>query len=572
MVRPEAIATEVERTMLTGRNLLANRYRNKGTAFTTEKRDRYKLHGLLPRVVEDLATQLHRARTEYAAARGNLAKHIFLRALQQSNSVLFYRLLIEDLEELLPIVYTPTVGLACQEWSRMYRREHGLYVSWADRHRIPELLDNAIGASEIDVVVVTDGERILGLGDLGVGGMGIPIGKLALYTAVGGVDPERTLPVFLDVGTENESLLSDPLYLGTRRRRLRDAEYDELVDAFIAALKARHPRVLLQWEDFAQRNANRLLARHRDAICSFNDDIQGTAAVAVAAIVGGLRVSATPLRDLRLVIVGAGSAGVGIAHQAVGALVAAGVPADEARRRCWLVDRDGLLHDRLSGLQDFQADFVRPYAEVAALADRDGHVSLLDVVTSAEPHALVGVTGQPGLFTEAVIRAQAAAIARPIVLPLSNPTPRAEAIPADVLLWTEGRALVGTGSPFPPVALGSATHVVTQVNNLYLFPGLGRGVVAVGATRVSDGMLSAAATAIGFAGSGGDMDQPRLLPPLTQAGSVADLVALAVARQAVAEGSAPPLDDHQIVHAVSAHKWVPVYRTEPARKTRAMRR
>lgn len=550
--------------MLRGRQLLSNRYRNKGTAFSAEERTEFGLHGLLPPVVEDLATQLHRVRTEYAAAHGDLARHIFLRALQASSSVLFYRFLVSDIEELLPIVYTPTVGLACQEWSRTYRREHGLYLSWADRHRIPELLDNALGDHEhcVDVVVVTDGERILGLGDLGVGGMGIPIGKLALYTAVGGVDPERTLPVFIDVGTENESLLSDPLYLGTRRRRLRDEQYDELVDAFVDALNIRCPGVLLQWEDFAQRNANRLLARHRDRICSFNDDIQGTAAVAVAAIVGGLHIAGTPLRDLRLVIVGAGSAGVGIARQAVSALVAAGVDPAEAHRRCWLVDRDGLLHDRLPGLLDFQAPFVRPWEEVESMADGDGQVSLLEVVCDAEPHALLGVTGQPGLFTESVIRAQAATIARPIVLPMSNPTPRAEAVPADVLAWTDGRALVGTGSPFPPVTLGTDVHFITQVNNLYLFPGLGRGVVAVRATRVSDAMLSAAATAIGAAvaqgpsGLGGSM----LLPPLSRAADVADLVALAVARQAVAEGSAPAMEDDRIVHAVSQHVWRPEYR------------
>jgi malate dehydrogenase (oxaloacetate-decarboxylating) len=546
--------------VLTGRNLLSNRYRNKGTAFTSEERDRFGLHGLLPPVVEDLTTQLHRARTEYAAAHGDLARHIFLRALQESNSVLFYRFLVGDIEELLPIVYTPTVGMACQEWSRVYRREHGLYLSWADRHRIPELLDNALDGSEVDVVVVTDGERILGLGDLGVGGMGIPIGKLALYTAVGGVDPERTLPVFLDVGTENEALLSDPLYLGVRRRRLRDDDYDELVDAFVAGLSARCPGVLLQWEDFAQRNANRLLARHREAICSFNDDIQGTAAVAVAAIVGGMRLAGTPMRDLRLVIVGAGSAGVGIARQATSAMVAAGLPEAEARRRCWLVDRDGLLHDRLEGLQEFQADYVRPWDEVSSLADSEGRVPLLDVVCEVEPHALVGVTGQPGLFTESVIRAQAATISRPIVLPMSNPTPRTEAIPSDVLAWTDGRALVGTGSPFPPVTIGTETHRITQVNNLYLFPGLGRGVIAVGATRVTDTMLSAAATAIGSAIVPSGSTLEGLLPPLSRAADVADLVALAVARQAVSDGVAAARTDDQIVKAVSERRWVPQYR------------
>jgi malate dehydrogenase (oxaloacetate-decarboxylating) len=544
---------------LTGRRLLSNRYRNKGTAFSIDERHQLGLHGLLPPVVEDLEVQLQRVRTEFAAAHGDLARHIFLRALQESNSVLFYRFLVEDVEELLPIVYTPTVGLACQEWSRTYRREHGLYISWADRDRIPELLDNVLTGDEIDVVVVTDGERVLGLGDLGVGGMGIPIGKLALYTAVGGVDPARTLPVVLDVGTENEALLSDPLYLGWRHRRLEQDEYDELVDAFVVALGRRCPGVLLQWEDFAQRNANRLLARHRHHICSFNDDIQGTAAVVVAAVVGGMRLSGSPFSDLRLVIVGAGSAGVGIARQATSALVAAGLSVEEATSRCWLVDRDGVLHDRLDGLHEFQAAYVRPWSDVAHLADADGQVSLLDVVSDIAPHALIGVTGQPGLFTEEVIRAQAAAVRRPIVLPLSNPTPRAEAIPSDVLEWTDGLAFVGTGSPFPPVRVGSHTHAITQVNNLYLFPGLGRGVIAVRAGEISEGMLSAAATAIGSAVVR-DSSLPRgLLPPLSQIGEVADLVALAVARQAVAEGLAAHHDDEEIVEAVRREKWTPEY-------------
>jgi malate dehydrogenase (oxaloacetate-decarboxylating) len=554
--------------VLVGRQLLANRYYNKGTAFSLEERDLYRLTGLLPPVVEDLDTQLQRVRAELDAAHGDLGRHIFLRALQANNSVLFYRFLVDNLEELLPIVYTPTVGLACEEWSRMYRREHGLYISWPDRHRIPELLDNALSAGDVaevdgdvDVVVVTDGERILGLGDLGVGGMGIPIGKLALYTAVGGVDPARTLPVFIDAGTENETLLSDPLYLGWRHRRLRDDDYDELIDAFVNALRDRCPNVLLQWEDFAQRNANRLLNSHRDTICSFNDDIQGTAAVAVAAIVGGMRISRLPLDELRVVIVGAGSAGIGIARQATSALVTAGVPAQEAQQRCWLVDRDGLLHDRLDDLHDFQAEYVRPWESVAALADRNGKVSLLDVVREVAPHALVGVTGQPGLFTEAVIRAQAAGVLRPVVLPMSNPTPRAEGIPSDILTWTDGRALVGTGSPFPPTTIGTETHSITQVNNLYLFPGLGRGVVSVHATRISDTMLSVAATAIGSIVAPDIAAPLTLLPPLAQVGQVADAVALAVARQAVAEGLAAHLDDRQIVEVVEAHKWRAQYRT-----------
>ncbi len=549
--------------MLTGHERLADRYRNKGTAFSDEERRRYHLHGLLPPVVEDIETQLLRVRADYDAASSDIARHLFLRELQERNSVLFYRFLRDHIEELLPIVYTPTVGMACQEWSHTYRSEHGLYVSWPLRDRIADLLDNAIGNLPLDVVVVTDGERVLGLGDLGIGGMGIPIGKLALYTAVGGIDPQRTMPVFLDVGTDNEALLSDPLYLGWRHRRLRGDEYDEFVDHFVAELRRRCPNVLLQWEDFAQVNAPRLLARHRDSICSFNDDIQGTAAVAVAAIVGGMRAAGTSLQDLRVVIVGAGSAGTGIAAQVAGALVSVGVAEEEARRRCFLVDRDGLLHSGLDGVLDFQSAFVHPAEEVAGWSTSgDGRVSLLDVVEHVRPHALVGVSGQPGLFTEDVVRSMASGVNQPIVLPLSNPTPRCEAIPADVISWTDGRALVGTGSPFPPVQHGADTHVITQVNNLYLFPGLGRGTVVAGARSVTNGMLSAAATAIGRVTSSDDQGT-RLLPPLSRADDVADAVALAVAMQSVTDGVAAPATEQAMLERLDRSRWSPAYHETP---------
>jgi malate dehydrogenase (oxaloacetate-decarboxylating) len=536
-----------------------DRYLNKGTAFSAEERERLGLDGLLPPVVENLDTQLERVEHEYASKQTDLGRHVFLRALQDRNAVLFYAFVERHLAELLPIVYTPTVGLACQQWSRIYRRERGLFLSWPQRGRVKELLENAVGDLEIDVVVVTDGERVLGLGDLGIGGMGIPVGKLALYTAAGGLDPARTLPVMLDVGTDNESLLSDPLYLGWRHRRVRGAEYDELVDAFVDALRERLPGVLLQWEDFAQLHANRLLARHRDRICSFNDDIQGTAAVTVAAIVAGLGIAGTSVEELRLVVVGAGSAGTGIAGQAVRAMVAAGVAEDDARQRCWLVDRDGLLHDRMEGLASFQQPFARSWNEVADWDDdADGVVDLLDVVRRVGPHALVGVTGQPGLFTEDIVRAQAAQVERPIVLPLSNPTPRAEAFPADVLTWTEGAALVGTGSPFGPVEIAGRTVPIAQVNNVYVFPGVGLGVVAVKAQVVSDEMLTAAATEIGrLAAENAD---GGILPPVTESRNVARHVAVAVARTAVHQGLAAPMTDAEIAARIDEVGWSPVYR------------
>ncbi|TFH20934.1 MAG: NAD-dependent malic enzyme [Acidimicrobiales bacterium] len=544
---------------LRGRAILADRYVNKGTAFSAQERRRFGLDGLLPPVIEQLETQLARVDAEYRAKRTDLGRHVFLRALQDRNSVLFYAFLEQHLAELLPVVYTPTVGLACEQWSRIYRREHGLFLSWPQRDRVDELLDNAVGDAEVDVVVVTDGERVLGLGDLGIGGMGIPVGKLALYTGGGGLDPARTLPVMLDVGTDNDALLSDPLYLGWRHQRVRGAEYDELVDAFVDALRKRFPEVLLQWEDFAQLHANRLLARHRDRICSFNDDIQGTAAVSVAAIVAGLAAGGTPIDELRLVVVGAGSAGTGIASQAVRAMVGAGLSEHDAVRRCWLVDRDGLLHDRMDGLASFQQPFVRPWAEMAGWDDDgDGVVELLDVVSRVGPHALVGVTGQPGIFTEAIIRAQAAQVARPIVLPLSNPTPRAEAIPADVLAWTDGAALIGTGSPFGPVTIGGRSVPIAQVNNVHVFPGVGLGVVAVRARAVSDEMLTAAATAIGQLAA--ENSDGGILPPITESRRVAQHVAFAVAKAAVEQGLAVPLTDDEVEARIEHVSWSPVYR------------
>jgi malate dehydrogenase (oxaloacetate-decarboxylating) len=546
----------------TGRQILANRYRNKGTAFSAEERDRLDLHGLLPPAIETLETQLDRMAFEEAQKPDDLERHVFLRALQQRNSVLFYAYLRRELERLLPIVYTPTVGLACQQWSRIYRQEHGLYLSWPLRDRVGTMLDRIIGSDEVDVIVVTDGERILGLGDLGVGGMGIPIGKLALYTAVGSIDPSRTLPVVLDAGTDNEELLSDPLYLGWRHRRVRGAEYDELVDTFVDAVRLRLPNAVLQWEDFAQVNAHRLLDRHRHRICSFNDDIQGTAVVTAASIAAGMGQADLLLDDLRLVVVGAGSAGTGIANQVVALLEAAGVPPDEARARCWLVDRYGLLHDRLPDLQDFQRPYVRPWEEVAAWDDDgDGQVELVDVVRRVAPHALVGVTGQAGLFTEEVVRAMADAVKRPIILPLSNPTPRAEAIPSDVVAWTDGRAIVGTGSPFAPVTHQGTTHEIAQVNNVYVFPGIGLGAVAVGARAVSDGMLTAAADALADLTTTASAPDaaPRLLPPVDQAPEVAHRVAVAVARAAVDEGLADLPAGRTVEEMVDAAIWTPTY-------------
>ena len=543
-----------------GRDLLSNRFLNKGTAFTTQERDRFGLHGLLPPVVESIETQLMRVRLEYDAKTTDLERHIFLRLLQQRSTVLFYRFISDHLAELLPIIYTPTVGLACQEWSRIYRREHGVYVSLGDRGRVGELLDNAmINLETVRVVVVTDGERVLGLGDLGVGGMGISIGKLALYSAVGGIDPATTLPILLDVGTNNESLLSDPLYLGRRHRRAGAGEYDELVDELVDTLVTHCPGVLLQFEDFAQHNAGRLLARHRDRICCFNDDIQGTAAVTAAAVTAGMQIAEEPIESLRAVIVGAGSAGVGIANQLAATMAMRGVDLDAARRRIWLVDRPGLLMADQPDLLEFQRPFARRRGDADGWnPEGDGRLSLLETVRRVEPHALIGVTGQPGLFTEEVVRTMAAAALRPIIMPLSNPTLRAEALPADVIAWTGGRALVGTGSPFEPVEFAGATYPIAQVNNVYVFPGLGLGVVASGATRVTTDMITAASLAVAEFAASESADR-GLVPQLSSSATVAKSVALAVARQAVLEQSAPHATESELATAIERSLWKPAY-------------
>ncbi len=538
----------------TGWQLLRNRYLNKGTAFTRDERDRLALHGLLPPVVETLEHQLQRVETEYRTKGTDLGRHIFLRLLQERNSVLFYSFVQRYLAEMLPIVYTPTVGLACEEWSRIYRQEHGLYLSWPERDRIPELLDNVLREhGDVDVIVVTDGERILGLGDLGAGGMGIPIGKLVLYSAVGGIDPARSLAVLLDAGTDNERLLSDPIYLGWRHSRVRDAAYDEFVDAFVEAVADRLPGALVQWEDFAQQNARRLLDRHRQRVCSFNDDIQGTAAVTAAAVRSGLDRTGVAAGDVRVVIVGAGSAGTGVADELVRFLTSEGMEESEAVARCWLVDRDGVLHDEMVGLHDFQRRYARPVAEVPGVG------SLVDVVDSVRPHALIGVSGQPGLFTEEVVRSMAAGVDRPIVLPLSNPTPRAEAIPADVLAWTDGRALIGTGSPFPPVTVHGRVVEISQVNNISIFPGIGLGVVAVGAREVTDSMITAAAGAVAELARSSPGD--RLLPPVNEAARSAEVVAHAVAKVAIADGVASDVGDtdDDLSVRIAAAAWRPSY-------------
>jgi malate dehydrogenase (oxaloacetate-decarboxylating) len=542
-----------------GRLLLERALLNKGTAFTREERRVFGLLGLLPPVEESLEEQAARAYEAYGAKDTDLERHIYLRQLQDINETLFYRLLLDHLAEMMPIVYTPTVGLACERFSHIFRRPRGLFVSYAERDEIDAILDNA-APPRVDVIVVTDGERILGLGDQGAGGMGIPIGKLSLYTACGGIHPATTLPILLDAGTNNEERLSDPLYIGWRHGRIGGADYEQFVDAFVAAVKRKFPNAVLQWEDFAQAHAGLFLDRYRDQLCTFNDDIQGTAAVTTGTLLAAVAGAGRRLRDERVAILGAGSAGCGIAEQLVAAMVEEGLPEPEARGNFFLVDRPGLLHDGLDGLRSFQKQLIQPIARVASWRPAQGQpIGLLDVVEHAHPTILIGTSGQPGTFTEGVVRAMMTYTERPIIFPLSNPTSRAEATPADLIAWTNGRALVATGSPFADVTHNGHRFPIAQCNNSYIFPGLGLGVLAAGARRVSDAMFMAAARALAdYAASKRDR-AASLLPPLSESRAVSRAIAMAVATAAQREGLAASRTADELERLVDAKMWQPHY-------------
>lgn len=537
-------------TDLRGRALLADPGLNKGTAFSDDERTAYGLVGLLPDSVESIDQQVVRTGREFDRLRDDLERHVYLRALQDHNETLFYRFIRENLRTTLPIVYTPTVGLATQQFSRIYRRSQGLFLSYRNR----DMMDEQFAAIEgdVDVVVVTDGERILGLGDQGVGGIAIPNGKLALYSAFGGIDPTRTLPIVLDVGTNNADRIADPEYLGWRNERVTGDEYDAFVASFVGALTRRFPGVLLQWEDFAQHNATRLMHRYRDQVLSFNDDIEGTAAVALAAIWSAVAGTDRTIQDQQFCIVGAGSAGTGIARMLVTALHDAGV--DEPLRQIHLVDRDGLLHDQRDTLRPHQVDLAQPHDGVR-WSDEDP--SLAEIVARSGATVLVGVSGQAGLFSKPVIEAMLGATDQPIVMPMSNPTSKVEATPIDILTWTKGQALVATGSPFDDVTIDGTTHRISQANNVYVFPGLGLGAVAVGATKVTPTMLMTAARAVFAAEAGGVSD--GVLPPLEAVPEMSRRVAAAVARCARDEGLTPSLSDEEIEGLITAKAWEPDY-------------
>ncbi|ABM00824.1 NAD-dependent malic enzyme [Shewanella amazonensis] len=532
---------------------------NKGSAFTEEERIFFNLEGLLPYAIETIEEQASRAYDQFRSFNNDLDKHIYLRNIQDTNETLFYRLVQNNIAEMMPIIYTPTVGLACERFSKNYRRNRGLFISYPNKDRIDDILNNST-RHKVKIIVVTDGERILGLGDQGIGGMGIPIGKLSLYTSCGGISPAYTLPITLDVGTDNPHLLEDPMYMGWRHPRIGGEEYSEFIEAFMEAVHRRWPDVLIQFEDFAQKNAMPILERYKDRYCCFNDDIQGTAAVTVGSLLAACQAAGTKLSDQRITFLGAGSAGCGIAEAIVAQMVSEGISDDQARSQVFMVDRWGLLLDNMPNLLPFQQKLAQKIDNINHWDDFSDNVSLLNVVNNAKPTVLIGVSGAPGLFTEEIIRAMHSHCARPIVFPLSNPTSRVEATPKDILHWTSGQALVATGSPFEPVVVDDVTYDIAQCNNSYIFPGIGLGVLACGANRVSNEMLMASSRALAECSPLAKDGSGPLLPPLEEIHDVSKHIAFAVAKVAIEQGHALDTTDELLMQSIEANFWYPEYR------------
>ncbi len=542
-----------------GMDLLNRQGLNKGTAFTEEERSKLGLHGLLPPQVESLEEQVLRAYAAYKRKDDDLERHIYLRALQDTNEVLFYRLLLDHIEEMTPMVYTPVVALACQQFSHIYRRPRGLFISYPLRDSILTLLQNRPNR-DVDVVVVTDGERVLGIGDQGAGGLGIPIGKLSLYTLIGGIRPERTLPIVLDVGTNNKERLNDPEYLGWRYERITGQPYFDFVDQFVQAVKQELPGTCLQWEDFATPHARPILQHYRDELLTFNDDIQGTAAVALGAVLGAVKVTGKSLKDQQIVMLGAGSAGIGVADGLRAAMKGEGLSELEARSHFWVVDKDGLLHSGRKDLTPEQSVYAQPEDRVSGWPrTSDGHSGLGDVIGKIEATILIGLSTVGGAFSESIVREMARKVERPIIFPLSNPTSKSEAKADDLIRWTDGRALVATGSPFAPVRYGGRTIHIAQCNNVFIFPAMGLGVVASGARRVTDAMMLAAARALAANSPALKDSSASLLPPLSDIRRVAAQIAVAVGMQAQKDGLTPKLTEDELRQRVTAAQWTPAY-------------
>jgi malate dehydrogenase (oxaloacetate-decarboxylating) len=543
---------------LSGFNLINSPRLNKGTAFSEDERDAFDLHGLLPPHVGTLDEQIARRLHALERQPTPFSKYAFLRDLQDTNETLFYALVVRNVEQMLPLVYTPTVGEGCQRFSEIWRKPRGLFLSYPDKHRIAQILNHS-RYDDVKCIVVSDGERILGLGDQGAGGMGIPIGKMALYTALGGIHPENCLPILLDVGTNNQERLDDPIYIGWRNQRVRGPEYDDFVETFVSAVKARWPHVLLQWEDFAGTNAARLLARYRNQLCTFNDDIQGTAAITAATLISAINVTGVPLEQQKIVVFGFGSAGLGITNLLAQFIEDRGLSKEEARARFYAMDQYGLITESRQNVAPEQLPYARKEQEVQSWRSPNKEITLLDVVHNVKPTVLIGVSGQPGTFTEQVVREMAKYTSRPVIFPLSNPTSRSEATPQDLMNWTEGRALVGTGSPFPPADYGGKKIPVAQTNNSYIFPGLALGIVASRARFVTDSMVKAAAKElIRHLPTQKDKQAP-LLPPISQARELGRFIGEAVGRQAIQDGQAQIAGEDALIRELDANIWEPQY-------------
>jgi len=550
------------RTTLRGRQVLADPRINKGTAFSAAERADLDLIGLIPSAHLTLDQQASRIYAQYQRQSSNLARNVLLNELHDRNEVLYYRVLSDHLSEMLPVIYTPTVGEAIENYSHEYRRPRGVYLSVNQPELIGRSLEAyGLGGEDVDLIVATDAGAILGIGDWGVGGISIAVGKLVVYTAAGGIDPGRTIPVMLDVGTDRQSLLDDPMYIGNRHRRVPPAEYDAFLEAFVTAVRRLFPRALLHWEDVATANARRLLTRYRDVLPSFNDDVQGTGAVNMAAVLAAVKATGIELPGHRFVIFGAGSAGTGIADQLTAALVASGLSDAEARAQFWAVDRHGLIVADTDGLSEAQRQYARESAEVTDW-HRDGTVggiTLAEVVRRVHPTVLIGTSARGGAFTEDIVKDMAAHADRPVIMPMSNPTELAEARPADLMEWTGGRALVATGSPFDPVTYRGTTYVIGQANNALVFPGLGLGAIAVRASKITDGMLSAAAHAVASLVDTSAAGAP-LLPQVEALRDTSLTVAVAVAGAAIADGVAASKVPDDLAGHVQALMWQPVYR------------
>jgi malate dehydrogenase (oxaloacetate-decarboxylating) len=547
------------KTRLKGYNLLNNSVLNKGTAFTKNERDNFGLHGLLPPHIGKLEEQRKRRYEGLIELPTSLERFSFLRNLQDNNETLFYSLILHHIEETLPLVYTPTVGEACQKFSEIFRKARGLFISYPNKDLIDQIFSDPC-YDLIKCIVVSDGERILGLGDQGAGGMGIPIGKMALYTALAGIPPQFCLPILLDVGTDNEERLKDPLYIGWRHHRIRGSEYDDFVEQFVSGVKRRWPHVLLQWEDFAGVNAAKLLERYRNQLCTFNDDIQGTAAMATGTLLSAINVTGIPMKDQKVVFLGFGGTGQGIANLICAAMCDAGLTRDQARERIYAVDRYGLLVEGGKGMSPSQEAFARKHSEIASWKLHSSEeIGLLDVVLHVKPTALIGVSTQKGAFTEEIVRAMAKNTQRPVIFPLSNPTSHSEAVPSDLLHWTEGKALIGTGSPFAPVMMNGKEFHSDQTNNSYIFPGLALGIISSRAKHVSDGMIKAAALALAACSPAKKDKTANLLPPLSDLRIISKEVAKAVGKQAIKEGLSG-LKESEFEKELAGNIWEPVYK------------